>query len=226
MNVHCLIVDDEPLARKIIKEYLGEIPDFIIIGECQDVVEAQQALMENRTDIIFLDITMPKISGMQFLKSLPHPPMVIFTTAHAEYAVEAFEVNAFDYLVKPISFERFLNSIQKVRSFLKDKSKVGLSKSTWINIKEGRRIYQVLTDDILYLQAYGDYVRIFTRDHTLMPKEKLTVLKNQLPASFLQVHRSYIVNRGRYAIWKAIWCRWHHIRFLFQIPIETNYLKF
>lgn len=195
MNVNCLIVDDEPLARKILLEYLDEIPDFVVVAECQDAVEAQQILTGADIQVIFLDIAMPKLTGMQFLKSLRDPPLIIFTTAYAEYAVEAFEVNAFDYLVKPISFERLLISIQKVRAFLQEKASAFVNSENWINIKEGRRIYHLNTDEIIYLQAYGDYVRIFTRDQTLMPKEKLMILKRQLPDYFIQIHRSYIVNR-------------------------------
>ncbi|MBK8502716.1 MAG: response regulator transcription factor [Saprospiraceae bacterium] len=195
MNYHCLIVDDEPLARKLVREYLDQISDFTSIGECQDAMEAQQYLLKQKVDVLFLDIAMPQLTGMQFLKSLTKAPLVIFTTAYAEYAVEAFEVNAFDYLVKPITFERFVQSINKVRSFYNQKIDEQHTVHTWINIKEGRRVYHVNTADIVYLQAYGDYVRIFTKDGTLMTKERLNVLKDQLPDIFIQVHRSYIINR-------------------------------
>ena len=195
MNYQCLIVDDEPLARKIIREYLEQIPDFLTIAECQDALEAQQYLIGQKVDVLLLDIALPRLTGMQFLKSLSNPPLVIFTTAHSEYAVEAFEVNAFDYLVKPITFQRFVNTINKVRSFFTQQSSVVLTGKTWINVKEGKRVYRIKTSDILYLQAYGDYVRIFSREQTLMTKERLSNLKEQLPGFFLQVHRSYIINR-------------------------------
>lgn len=191
--IDCLIIDDEPLARKILVEYLHELTDFQLVAECQDALEAQQILNRRQVDLLFLDIAMPKLTGMQFIKSLASPPLVIFTTAYSEHAVEAFEVNAFDYLVKPIRLERFLVSIQKVRKFL-SRSERESGDNKWINIREGRRIYHIDTDDILYLQAYGDYVRIFLKDQTLMPKEKLNVIKEQLPEKFLQVHRSYIIN--------------------------------
>ena len=169
--------------------------------------------------MIFLDIAMPKVSGMQLMRTLKDAPLVVFTTAYSEYAVEAFEVNAFDYLVKPITFERFIGSVQRVRTFLQKKSEDRQDESGYLNIREGRRVYHICTDDIMYLQAYGDYVRIFCRDQTLMPKEKLSVLKIQLPNNFIQVHRSYIVNRGE-------------IRFLeenilqvasFKIPVSASY---
>jgi DNA-binding LytR/AlgR family response regulator len=194
MNYHCLIVDDEPLARKLILEYLDQVPDFVSIGECQDAMEAQQYLFKQRVDLLFLDIAMPQLTGMQFLKTLTNVPLAIFTTAYAEYAVEAFEVNAFDYLVKPITFERFVQSMNKVRSILNQKLDGKQIGDIWINIKEGRRVYHLNTSDIVYLQAYGDYVRIFTRDGTLMAKERLNVIKDQLPDIFIQVHRSYIIN--------------------------------
>lgn len=191
--IDCLIIDDEPLARKILVEYLDELPDFHLVAECQDALEAQEILSNRSVDLLFLDIAMPEVSGMQLIKSLKSPPLVIFTTAYSEFAVEAFEVNAFDYLVKPINLDRFLVSINKVRKKLYH-SRNSSAEDHWVNIREGRRIYHVNTDDIIYLQAYGDYVRIFLKDQTLMPKEKLMVLREQLPENFLQVHRSYIVN--------------------------------
>lgn len=195
MKYHCLIVDDEPLARKIIREYLDQLPDFSTLAECQDALEAQQYLVNQKVDVLFLDIAMPRLSGMQFLKSLSDPPVVIFTTAYSEYAVEAFEVNAFDYLVKPIAFERFVYSMNKVRTLFSQKSNAHHAGNTWINVKEGRRMYHLNTNDIYYLQAYGDYVRIYCKEQTLMTKERLSNLKEQLPDFFLQVHRSYIINR-------------------------------
>lgn len=194
MKYQCLIVDDEPLARNIIREYLLQVPDFIIIAECDDAAGAQSIMLEKQVDLLFLDIALPGLSGMQFLRTLAKPPVVIFTTAYSEYAVEAFEVNAFDYLVKPISLVRFLSAIDKVRVFFKGMIKDNIDSHTWINLRESRRIHHLYTSEILYLQAYGDYVRVFTKGQTIMTKDKLSSIKENLPAIFVQVHRSYIVN--------------------------------
>lgn len=194
MKYQCLILDDEPLARIIIREYLHQVPDFAIVAECDDAAGAQTIMLENQIDLLFLDIALPGISGMEFLRTLTKPPLVIFTTAYSEYAVEAFEVNAFDYLVKPVSLLRFLSAIDKVRVFLKGTKKDKTDSHTWINIRESRRIHHLYTSEILYLQAYGDYVRVFTKGQTIMTKDKLSAIKENLPAIFVQVHRSFIVN--------------------------------
>lgn len=196
MSYQCLIVDDEPLARKIVREYLDQLSDFSLVAECGDALQAQQILTVDPVDLIFLDINLPGLSGMQLMRLVANPPVVIFTTAYSEYAVEAFEVNAFDYLVKPISLERFLTSVNRVRTLLDDRHKDKTDVHWWINIKEGRRIYHLHTSEILYLQAYGDYVRVFTREQTIMTKHTLSSIKEQLPVSFIQVHRSFIVNTG------------------------------
>ena len=189
----CLIVDDEPIARKIIMEYLSELDDLTLVGEAKNAIEASNFLSKQSVDILFLDINMPKLSGVQLLKNLKNPPLVIFTTAYSEYAVEAFELEAFDYLVKPIAFDRFLKAVNNAKKRLAEKNS-GESISKLFTIKEGKRIYKVDFADIFLVQAYGDYVRLYTSEKTYITKERFNTIKGTLPDSFLQVHRSYIIN--------------------------------
>lgn len=197
MKYNCLIVDDEPLARRIIARYLSDFDQMNIVGQCGDAFEAISILQNERVDLLFLDINMPKLSGINFLKSLKQPPLVIFTTAYAEYAVEGFELEAVDYLLKPIALERFtkaiLKAIQQLQLENKTLSQTNFSET--IIIKADKKIYKVKQDDILYLEAYGDYVKIFTKNSRLIPKAKLSELFQELnPNYFVQSHRSFIIN--------------------------------
>ena len=193
MRYKCLIVDDEPIARQIITDYLSDLKDIDIVGQLKSAIEAIHFLQSHTVDILFLDINMPRLSGIQLLKDLKHPPLVIFTTAYSEYAVTAFELEAFDYLVKPIAFDRFLKAVNNAKSRINEK-KSNLRETRLFTIKEDKRIYKVNVEDIFLLQAYGDYVRIYTTEKKYITKSKLSSLKTSLPDSFLQVHRSYIIN--------------------------------
>ena len=193
MTYQCLIVDDEPIARKILAEYLGELSDLMVVGQLKNAIEAADFLANNVVDILFLDINMPKLSGVQLLKNLKQSPLVIFTTAYSEYAVTAFELEAFDYLVKPIAFDRFLKAVNNAKKRLQEKE-VGKEFPKLFTIKENKRIYKVNFDKVFLLQAYGDYVRIYTNEKKYVTKSKLNLIKATLPAYFMQVHRSYIIN--------------------------------
>ena len=193
MTYKCLIVDDEPIARKIIADYLADLGEMEIVGQLKNAIETSDFLQQNTVDILFLDINMPKLSGVQLLKNLKNPPLVIFTTAYSEYAVEAFELEAFDYLVKPIAFERFLKAVNNAKKRLQERT-LGQEPPKLFTIKEGKRIYKVDFAAIFLVQAYGDYVRLYTTEKTYITKEKFTVIKKELPPNFLQVHRSYIIN--------------------------------
>jgi len=190
----CLIVDDEPLARKILVEYFEFLSDIEIVGELGSAIEAAEFLQKEKVDILLLDINMPRLTGIQLLKNLKEPPLVIFTTAYSEYAVEAFDLEAFDYLVKPISFDRFMKSIDKAKKRLVEKNGANDNLPKQLSIKEGKRLYKINLDDIYLLQAYGDYVRIYTDEKKYTPKDRLMNIKASLPDNFVQVHRSYIIN--------------------------------
>ena len=193
MTYKCLIVDDEPIAKKILVEYLSDLTDIAIVGQLKNAIEVTDFLANKEVDILLLDINMPRLSGVQLLKSLKNPPLVIFTTTYSEFAVEAFELEAFDYLVKPISFDRFLKAINNAKKRLREQnSKTEIAKL--FTIKEGKRIYKVELSAIYLVQAYGDYVRLYTKEKTYLTKDKFNNIKAVLTDDFLQVHRSYIIN--------------------------------
>ena len=198
MKLSCLIVDDEPLSIKVIQKYCQDLPNLEITATCTDAFQALQHLKSKSIDLMFLDINMPKLSGLAMLKSLKNPPLVIITTAYPEFAVEGFELEVLDYLVKPFGLERFLKAINKAS----EQQKIALQLSALpkkkqvatLLIKADRKLHQLKIDTIQYLQAYGDYVKIFTTEGMLMPKETLNQLARKLPQDqFIQVHRSYIV---------------------------------
>jgi DNA-binding LytR/AlgR family response regulator len=199
MTLHCLIVDDEPPARKVISHFIDKTPFLELTASCADALKALQVLEEKKIDVIFLDVRMPEILGTTFLKSLRNPPLVIFTTAYPEYAVECFELEAVDYLLKPFSFERFLKASQKAHYLLETESKmraISESECPPLWVKSDKRLFKVLLEEILYLQAYGDYIKIFrTRYKPLVTKARLTTYETQLPPSrFYRIHRSYIIS--------------------------------
>lgn len=200
MKTRCLIVDDEPLAIEVIENYLNQFEDFEIVNRCNNAIKALKVLEEEAIDLLFLDIQMPKITGIEFLRSLKNPPKVIFTTAHIDYAIESYEFDVVDYLVKPIPFDRFFKAINK----FKDQIKVTKTVATHQNIDTGqkhiyvranRKNYRVLFDEILYVDSIKDYVRIHLSDTSLLVKTTLTNFEEQLPKTqFIRVHRSYLVN--------------------------------
>ena len=219
MKYSCLIVDDEPLARKVLQEYLEDIPDITIALECSSAVEAIKYLKTNQVHIIFLDVNMPRLSGFQMLDQLENAPEVIFTTAYPEFAVDAFEVNAFDYLVKPISFDRFLKSCNRIVQHLENEERAYSEDKPYIIIKENKRLYKVLMDNIHYAKAFGDYVRIFASDKTYITKDRLHNFGTNLPQNFLQVHRSFIVNLNHIEYLEG-----NHLRIKGEkIPVSESY---
>jgi DNA-binding LytR/AlgR family response regulator len=199
-NISCLIVDDEPLSQDVLKKFIKDTPMLDLSGICADALEALTFLQSERVDLIFLDINMPKLSGIKFAKSLEHSPMIIFTTAYSEYAVEGFELDVVDYLLKPISFERFLKAVNKAMDLKQTLEVVEKYKSNefsegqdYIMIKADRKIYKINIDDIYYVQSYGDYVKIFTKEKTIIASETLKNMEQFLGKSFLRVHKSYLV---------------------------------
>ena len=199
MTLHCLIIDDEPPARKVLTHFISKTPYLELIASCPDALRAFQILEEKTIDVIFLDVRMPDILGTTFLKSLRNPPLVIFTTAYPEYAVEGFELEAVDYLLKPFSFERFLRATQKALYLLETEDKmreIAKNELALLWVKSDKRLFKVSLKEVLYLQAYGDYIKIFrTRYKPLVTKERLTSIEKQLPHSrFFRIHRSYIIS--------------------------------
>lgn len=194
-KINCLIVDDEPIARQIIQSYCTHIPELNIIASCGNALEAKSIAQQEEIDLIFLDINMPVLNGLAFLKTLKYQPQVIFTTAYKEYAVEAFELNATDYLLKPFSLERFLIAVDKVM----EKLQPVLGSQTqedFVFIKADGKIYKILYEQILYAEASGNYTKVVTKQRTIMPTITFTGIEELLPAAlFIRVHRSFILNK-------------------------------
>lgn len=193
MSLRCLIVDDEPLSLDILEKYIHDIPGLDLAGRCLDAFEALEQLKTTPVDLLFLDINMPKLSGINMVKSMSNLPEVIFTTAYPEYAVEGFELEVLDYLVKPISFERFLKAIDKAQAKLqKDNNGV---KSSFIMIKSNKKLYKVPFNKIKYIQSMGDFVKLFTHEKAYISSETLKNIAQLIPNSdFIRIHKSYIIS--------------------------------
>lgn len=194
-KVTCIIVEDEPLAREILSQFISQIPELELVGECSDIHEARKQLNEVQVDLMFLDIQMPEGTGISLLKSLIHPPKVIFTTAYPEFAVEGFDLNAVDYLLKPFSFDRFCQAIEKAYEVLLRTSSL-LSKElapTFLTLKVDKRWIKIEFAEILFIQGFGNYVKVHTHQKVWLTKETMRSIANKLPArEFLQIHKSYI----------------------------------
>lgn len=189
----CLIIDDEPLAIQVIQEHLEHFSDQIeCIGKYTKPIEAMPLLNKGEVDLLFLDINMPSISGIEFLKAIPNQPYVIFTTAYREYAVDAFDLNALDYLVKPISTGRFLKAMNKFLSMGQEQTQ---KLKEFIHIKADKKNYKIPTDTLLYIEGLDNYIKIKTTTNSLVCYESLSGIEKELPADqFLRIHRSYIIN--------------------------------
>lgn len=201
MKIRCLLIDDEPPALKVLTRYISSINGLEIVGQCSNAIEALGVLRHKPVDVIFLDIKMPRILGTEFLRNLSHPPKVIFVTAYREYAVDGFELDAVDYLVKPVSFERFFKAITKLSRLLGgETSEVAASNSSapaaFVYLKVDRDMKKVFVNDIAYLESWKDYVMVYLNDgkHFLV-KQSITAMENLLSEhKFLRVHRSYMVS--------------------------------
>ena len=189
----CLIIDDEPLAIKVIQEHLENFSNHIeCIGSYTKPIEAMPLLNKGAIDLLFLDINMPSVSGIEFLKAIPNKPYVIFTTAYREYAVDAFDLNALDYLVKPISTGRFLKAMNK---FLSLKQTQLQKPKEFIHIKADKKKYKIPAESILYIESLDNYIKIKTATTSLICYESLSVIEKELPEEiFLRIHRSFIIN--------------------------------
>ncbi len=198
--MRCLIVDDEPLSIRIIEKYIAEMPNLQLVATANNAFEAMESLKKDQIDLLFLDINMPKLSGISLLKSLSNPPMVIFTTAYPEYAVEGFELEAVDYLLKPFSIERFIKAVHKAEEKYNNNKLQNASEGNtgFLIVKADKKLYKLNFRDIIRLQAYGDYVRIYTKEKSLITKERLANLEKELPNNhFIRIHRSHIISQDK-----------------------------
>jgi DNA-binding LytR/AlgR family response regulator len=202
-KITCVAVDDEPLALAILKKYIETIPALELTACCADGVEALQVIQLKKVDLIFLDIQMPLILGTDFIRTLKKTPKVIFTTAFREYAVEGFELDAVDYLLKPISFERFLKAVNKVLqtdihipdSIPYKSDQIVEFPGNCMYVRADRKMIKILLHDILYVEGLSDYVKIITKTKTIITKQLLASLEESLPKqSFIRIHRSFIIS--------------------------------
>lgn len=196
MACRCIIVDDEPPAIKVLKKFIESVPQLEVSGTCKNAFEALNLLSKERVDLIFLDIHMPKLIGTELLKTLFHPPKVIFTTAHKDFAIEAFELDAVDYLLKPISFERFLKAVNKVLQVNYSLPEPPVTTISFVYFRADRKMIKVFLKDIQYIESFKDYVVIHMEDAPeLRVKITLNHVEEMLPGNqFLRIHRSYIVS--------------------------------
>lgn len=199
MTITCVIVDDEPLARNLLTEYVKKVPSLQLVEVCSSPLVAMEVLKQKQVDLLFLDIQMPEITGITFLKILKRKPLVVLTTAYSEYALESYDFDVVDYLLKPITLERFLKTIDKVSERL-SKPTIDPERSTpetvqpFIFVKDGTKLVKIRWADILYIEGLKDYVTIHTRQQKVISLQRLKVLEEQLPSDkFIRIHNSYIV---------------------------------
>jgi len=205
MSYTCLIVDDEPFARKLMEQYVAKVPELTLVQSCSSPLAAIDVLRQHAVDIMFLDINMPEITGLSLLKVLQKKPLVVLTTAYSEYALEGYELDVADYLLKPITLERFLKSVGKVLGRLRsmapgvavnqpDALPVASSPNGYIFVKDGTRLVKIQLRDILYIEGLKDYVGIYTKDKKIVTLQTMKALETQLPDNqFIRIHNSFIV---------------------------------
>lgn len=199
-TIKCIIVDDEPMAREILENHLQRIDTVEIIGLCKNAIEAFNLLNTHEVDLIFLDINMPEISGLSFAKSIDKNVKVIFTTAYREYAIDGFDLKAVDYLLKPVSFERLIQAIEKFKNESvefrpEDSSDLGNEKTDFFFVRSNRKMMKINYADLQYIESLADYVKIFVNNAPIVTRETISSIEAKLPAKeFLRVHRSFIVS--------------------------------
>ena len=205
-KIKCIIVEDEPLAAKVLSDYISQVPFLQLQATCKDAILATEYLRDNSTDLIFLDIHLPKLKGMAFLKTLAHPPAVIITTAYQQYAVEGFNLNVTDYLLKPFEFERFLIAVNKVKTAHGEEHKPTESVETkdFIFLNAERKKVKILFSEIVYIESQREYIKIVTTKKEYFSKMSTHEMEELLPANgFKRVHRSFIVSVSKIESYSA-----------------------
>ena len=196
-KLRCIIADDEPIARQIIENYIQEIPYLELVASCKNAFEVLEIIERETVDVLFLDINMPKLSGLSLLKTMQQKPAVIITTAYSEYAVEGFELSVTDYLLKPFSLERFLQAIVKVqqKDIVVEETTVSKqsTSATSLFVKSDKKIIKLNLEEINHIEAYGNYIKVFTNTMILTP-QTLSDFVDKLPEAFLRIHKSFVIN--------------------------------
>lgn len=217
--VSCMIVDDEPLSRDVLRKYINEVKDLELVAECADGFEAGHQLAQHQVDILFLDINMPGLTGISLARSLTRAPLIIFTTAYPEFAVEGFELDALDYLVKPYSFERFLKATNKALTRLSS-ANGATPPAQKILVKADKKLFALDSSRIHYIEGQGDYIRIHLDDMKLMVHDTIKNFMESLPqAYFMRVHKSWVVNLAHIAFIEGNMLRIGEV----VIPVSPNH---
>jgi DNA-binding LytR/AlgR family response regulator len=209
MKTRCLIVDDEPLARELIRGHIQKLENFEIVSECDNAMKAMETLRSHHVDLMFLDIKMPQMTGIDFLKTLKKTPKVIITTAYSQYALEGFELDVVDYLMKPITFERFFKSVNKFyQSGNHDTVEIdggnGMNEDAFIYVKENKKVIKIYLKEIHFIEGLNEYIRIHTDNRRVVVKSSLHSIEEKLPAElFIRIHKSYIVSISRIRAFNA-----------------------
>ncbi len=225
MKLKCLIVDDEPLALDLLEEHISVFKELELAGRCDNAITANRLLRENRIDLLFLDIQMPVLSGIEFIRTLSYRPKIVFTTAYKQYAFDAFELDVDDYLLKPITFDRFFKTMNKIMRrqpvlLTTPPKDIQPFEDAFVYLKAGKKSVKVTLSDINFIESKKDYVRIQTQDKEMLVHHRISELEDKLPAhSFLRIHRSFIISRS-----KILSYSYNHIEISDQkIPIGRNY---
>ncbi len=229
--IKTLIIDDEPLALDVLETYIEQMPELQLVGRCSNALEANEFLRKNQVDLIFLDIQMPRLSGVDFIKTLASPPMFIFTTAYSEYALEGYELNAIDYLLKPISIDRFMKAVNKaMEQFeLRKKDESGESATAgegveFFFVKADKKLVKIKYDDILYIEGLKDYVIIRLEQGRVVTLQTMKSLEDKLPLTrFKRIHRSYIVSIDKIHAVDGTSVDVYEKGQIKQLPIGKNY---
>lgn len=199
-TITCIIVDDEPNAVKLLEDYIEKIPYLELKDKCYDAFDALKAMETQKIDLLFLDITMPKMSGMELAALLPKGQGIIFTTAYASYALEGYEYNALDYILKPITFKRFVQAMEKVKDYFQPQRKIPIQfkdeqQPAFMFIKSDRKQIKIRFDEIQYIEAQQEYVKLFlVQNSQVMVYKRMKQMEEQLPSNFIRIHNSYIIN--------------------------------
>jgi DNA-binding LytR/AlgR family response regulator len=230
MNI--LIIDDEPLALDVLETYIAKMPELNLIARCSNALEANELLRKHQIDLIFLDIQMPQVSGVDFIKTLPNPPLFIFTTAYSNYALEGFELNAIDYLLKPISIDRFMKAVNKAleqfelrhREESNADSTPGTEGVEFFFVKADKKLVKIKYDEILYIEGLKDYVIIRLEQGRVVTLQTMKSLEDKLPLTkFKRIHRSYIVSIDKIHAVDGTSVDVYEKGAIKQLPIGKNY---
>jgi len=231
--INTLIIDDEPLALDVLETYIARMPELNLVSRCSNALEANELLRKNQIDLIFLDIQMPQLSGVDFIKALPNPPMFIFTTAFSNYALEGYELNAIDYLLKPISIDRFMKAVNKAvdqfelhnrETATEGSAQQGLEGVEFFFVKADKKLVKIKYDEILYIEGLKDYVIIRLEQGRVVTLQTMKSLEDKLPLSkFKRIHRSYIVSIDKIHAVDGTSVDVYEKGQIKQLPIGKNY---